>query len=491
MRVIGAGEGRTVSIMRRIVSVGAVVASIARAIAICAVALVCVALYTAGSIRRIAIHDREARARHRARQRGRLLRWSFERLGATFVKIGQVMSARADLLAPAVIAELRELQDRVRPFAFRDVRAIVERELNAPLEAVFRSLDAEPLAAGSVAQVHHGVLQSGDEVAIKVLRPDVTARVRRDARLLLWLAHIAYAVSARARAGDVIGHVRNLIAGIIAQTDLRREADNYELFRAAFAGVREVAFPAVYHRYSTRAVLTMEMIHGVHLERVRPEHVAQVTRVLRDTFFAMCFEHGLVHADLHPGNVLVRADGTVVLVDLGLVKHLDPEAIAKLVDLARCLAVGSPQDLVAHLRANHHHRPTTNWDAVAADAGAFLGELRRSTIAKLEASVVVSKLFEIARKHGIRPLPELTLLLLGMVTIEGIAKRLDPNANTLAEVASYLSARIAGRRRFARGSASNVPGPAPSAPHEDLREQRDLLPHGELEDNRLVSAEER
>src|SRR5690606_12175609 len=113
-------------------------------------------------------------------------------------------------------------------------------------------------------------------VAIKVLRPEVTVRIRRDGRLLLWLAHVAHAVCARARAADVIGHARSLVAGIIAQTDLRREAANYELFRASFDGTSGLAFPRVHPEHSTHAVLTMEMIHGVHLERVRSEHVAQV-----------------------------------------------------------------------------------------------------------------------------------------------------------------------------------------------------------------------
>ncbi|HEY5947728.1 MAG TPA: AarF/UbiB family protein [Kofleriaceae bacterium] len=466
--------------MRRIRSVADIFATIARGAVIWAVAILCVLIYTAGSLRRLAIFNRDRRALHRARQRGRLLRWSFSRLGATFVKIGQVMSSRADLLAPAIIDELRGLQDHVDPFAFDKVRAIVERELHAPLDTIFRELDATPLAAGSIAQAHRGVLISGDEVAIKVLRPNITARIRRDARLLLWLAHIAYVISARARAGDVIGHTRSLIAGILAQTNLCREADNYERFSADFAGTPGLAFPRVYREYSTHALLTMNMIHGVRLEHVRPEHVEQVTRVLRETFFAMCFEHGIIHADLHPGNVLVEADGTVVLLDVGLVKHLDRETIAKLVELSRCLAVGTSQDLVAHLRAHHHHAPTTNWDAVATDASTFITELRRTPIAKLEASIVVAKLFTIARKHHIRPLPELSLVLLGMVTIEGIAKRLDPTANTLAEVARYLGSYIE-RRRFPRGScelprfslAASVPEQRPrddfrvSSAHED------------------------
>ncbi|HSD90237.1 MAG TPA: AarF/UbiB family protein, partial [Kofleriaceae bacterium] len=344
--------------------------------------------------------------------------------------------------------ELRELQDRVRPFRFRRVQKILERELGSLSR--FREIDPTPIAAGSIAQVHRGLLDFGDEVAIKVLRPGVLERVHRDARLFLWIAHMAHVVSARARAADVIGHARSLVAGLVAQADLDREAHNYDLFHAHFPEPTGVQFPRVYHRYSTDRVLTMELIHGVHLERIRPEHVPNVTRAIREAFFAMCFEHGLIHADLHPGNILVRDDGSVVLVDVGLVKHLEPIAIAKLVELSRCLAIGTPQELVAHLRS-YRHASTTDWDAVADDVAGFMEELRRAKISNLELRDVVGKLFGLARKHRIRPLSEMSLVLLGMVTIEGIAKRLDPDANTLNEIARYLAPRIA-QRPLARGT---------------------------------------
>ncbi len=437
--------------MARLRGAGAIVSSVARGTAICFVAFLCVLAYTAGSLRRLTIRDKAERAQHRARQRGVLFRWCFTRLGATFIKVGQVMSSRADLLAPAIVAELRQLQDHVRPFGFARVRRTLERELGRPLSSIFISLDREPLAAGGHAQVHRGLLRSGEEVAVKGLRPGVRARVHRDARLMLWLAHVAHALSSRARAGDVIGHVRSLVSGIIVQTDLTREADNLERFRTDFAGTAGLEFPRVIRSLSRGEVLTMSLVRGVHLEDVPREHVDQVTRVLREAFFAMCFEHGLVHADLHPGNILVGHDGTVFILDVGLVKYLDATAIANLVELSRALVLGTPQDLVTHLRDHHPHGPTTDWEAVASDVAAFVGRLRASRISELEVSAVVGDLFSLARKHGIRPLPELSLVLLGMVTIEGIAKRLDPNANTLAEIARYLAPRIA-HTRLARGS---------------------------------------
>jgi len=455
--------------VKAVAHAGGAIASVARAVAITCVALLCVLAYSTGSLRRLAIRDRAARAEHRARQRGQLLRWSFARLGATFVKIGQIASSRPDVFSAGVIAELRTLQDRVPPFSYRRVRATLERELGCPIETRFRELDRVPVAAGGIAQVHRGVLLEGDEVAVKVLRPGVRARIRRDARLVLWLAHIAHALSARARAADVIGHARSLIAGIVAQTELRFEARNYRRFRREFGGASTIGFPRVYARYSTNDVLVMEFVHGVTIDRVRPEHKDQVTRALRDAFFAMCFDHGLVHADLHPGNILVRDDGSVVLVDVGLVKYLPPDVIDKVIDFTRCIVLGDARDLVAHLQTYHHYLATTDWAAVAADAEQLIAGLRELSIGRLEVGTIVARLFALARKHGIRPMPELSLVLLGVVTIDGIAKRLEPDANTIMEVAQFLGPRIASGRRIARGSREwpkpgGAPGPIALAP---------------------------
>jgi ubiquinone biosynthesis protein len=437
--------------MKVVACVGETIASVARAVAIMSIAALCVVAYLGGTLHGLTIRDRTARDQHRARRRGRLLRWSFARLGATFVKIGQVASSRPDLFSAGVIAELRTLQDHVPPFSYRRVRAIIARELEAPIEARFREFDRAPVAAGGIAQVHRAVLRDGDEVAVKVLRPGVRERVRRDARLLLWLAHVVHALSSRARAADVIGHTRSLIAGIVAQTELRYEADNYKRFRREFAGSRAVAFPRVHARHSTRDVLVMEFVHGVTLDRIRPEQVPQVTRALREAFFAMCFDHGFVHADLHPGNVLVRDDGVVVLVDVGLVKYLSASAIEQIVDFARCMAIGDARDLVAHLHKHHRCLATTDWDAVAADATALVADLRRRSIAEIEVGAVVGHLFALARKHRIRPMPELSLVLLGLVTIEGLAKR-DPAANMMTEIARFLGPCIAHERSLAHGS---------------------------------------
>jgi ubiquinone biosynthesis protein len=457
--------------MGAIANAGAVLATIARCLRIAVVALIFGMAYAACTVRQTFIpHD--ARQHARARLRGRLLRRSFEHLGASFVKAGQLISSRPDIFSPEVSGELRALQDHVHPFRYRKVRRIIEHELHAPIQTLFATLDGIPLAAGSVAQVHHGVLLDGSQVAIKVLRPGVRTQVRRDAAILLAGARVAHWVSARARAADLRGHARSLVAGILAQTDLRHEAANYERFRTNFATAHGVAFPLVHHELSTRDVLTMELITGTTLEHTPIEHLANVTSVMRASFFAMCFEHGLVHADLHPGNVLVRADGVLVMLDVGLVKQLSPVIVDTLVDFSRCLVIGTASDVVKHLKRHHDCAPKTDWAAVEIDVALFVATIRARTMAELETSELAANLFALARKHRIRPLPELSLVLLGMVTIEGIAKRLDPRANMLQEVAAFLGPSIE-RRRLARGSLSPMIPPVEPEPSEPATPRRE------------------
>jgi ubiquinone biosynthesis protein len=433
------------------------VATVVRTLAIALVVLVGAIVELGGLLRRLVMRDRAARAAHRARLQGRLLRWGFARLGATFVKVGQVMSSRPDLFAPGIIDALRALQDRVPAFASARAQAIVAAAVGAPAATAFRSFDAEAVAAGSIAQVHRAVLLDGQAVAVKVVRPGVRDRIRRDARILRGLAGLAELASTRARAADAVGHVEALCAGILAQTDLRREADNYARFRREFAGTPGLAFPAVHPALSSADVLVMDFVVGVRLDEAPAAQVKPVARVLRDAFFAMCFEHGHVHADLHPGNMLVRPGGELVIIDVGLVTPLAEAVVDLVVDFARCVVIGDALDLVAHLKAHHKSVGATDWAAVAVDARGFIEALRRRSLGEIEVSVVVTRLFDLARRHKIRPLAELSLVLLGMVTIEGIAKRLDPGAHIISQIAGYLGPRVASGRKIATGSRQFPP----------------------------------
>ena len=404
---------------------------------ILSVVLVFGVIYGALRLCSLFVFDRDKRRAFVARARGRLLRWSMSTLGATFIKLGQVMSTRPDLFDPEVIDELRKLQDAVPPFAYRKARRIVEQDLGRPIGECYAEFDEQPVAAASVAQVHRAVTHEGDEVAVKILRPSVRHHVQRDGRLLVGLARVM-SISRKARLSKPVEHMQHFVDGIIAQTDLRNEARNYERFHENFADVEGVLFPHVYANLSTEHILTMEFLRGQKIDALAPGTHGNIGKVSRSVFFKMCYEDGFVHADLHPGNMLVTEDGDLAIFDAGLVKALVDDFLIQLVDFSRCIAMGTSSDFVNHLRRFHDYMDGVDWDEIERDTAGFIEQFRNQNVANLEMGQFINEVFSLARKHEIRPIPDMTLVLVGVVTAEGISKILEPSVNTFHEMAVFL-----------------------------------------------------
>lgn len=394
--------------------------------------------------------DREKKRAAISALHGRILRRAMTRLGATFVKLGQVMSTRPHLLDPETIDELRKLQDRLPAFPIASVRRILVEDLGAPVEERFAELHDKPIAAASVSQVHRARLLDGREVAVKVLRPDVRKRVERDAAILGLFARIA-ALHPDVRLSDPVGHLREFVAGILDQTDLRLEAANYEHFRVFFADTEGVHFPAVYPELSAERVMTMELLLGTKLDALPPGDHRVLAKRMQQTFLKMCFEDGFVHADLHPGNMLLLENGDLAIFDVGLVKHMSANVLVQAVDFTRCLAMGTTQDFVAHIKKFHSYQGDVDWAALEKNLDGFIGKFRAQNVAELELGELLGSILALGRRYRVRPLAELALVMVAMVTAEGIGKQLNPHANLFEDTAAFLMPLLA---KQALGDAS-------------------------------------
>lgn len=266
------------------------------------------------------------------------VRKALEELGPSFIKLGQLLSTRADLFPPDYIQELSKLQDQVPAVPFDQLRKVIEAELGQPLEAVFAKIDPVHMAAASVAQVHAARLISGEEVAVKVIRPAIERRIRKDIQLMYYFADQLEKRSELGRLLGVVHLVNEFERTIIRELDMLTEAAHIDRFAATFRESQEIYIPKVYWSCTAKSVLVMERIQGIKMDDVDsikhhgidPKEVALAG--LR-SFSRQLMEAGIFHADPHPGNVLVMLDGRVSLIDFGIVGYLDEETMLRIANI--------------------------------------------------------------------------------------------------------------------------------------------------------------
>jgi ubiquinone biosynthesis protein len=272
-------------------------------------------------------------------QRGAHLRAMLDELGPTFVKFGQLLSTRPDLLPPDIIAELRRLQDDVTPFTYEEAELVIQQELGLPIERLFLEFDRTPIAAASIGQVHRAILPNGRRVAVKVQRPDAPRQIEADIALLYQAAGLAKDRLRRLDFIDARGIVDEFARNIRQELDYRGEARNADRFRHDFAGHPRVRIPRVYWSYTRARVLTLEFIDGVQLADVDPLTTSELDRrriaeLMTETWMTMVFKNGFFHGDPHPANILVLEGGQGIgLVDFGLAGKLTDADLSKLTRL--------------------------------------------------------------------------------------------------------------------------------------------------------------
>ena len=373
--------------------------------------------------------------RRREASRGERLRLALEELGPIFIKLGQALSTRRDLLPLDIADELAKLQDRVPPFDGVLARQIVERAHGKPVAETFEQFDETPLAAASIAQVHAARLAGGAEVIVKVLRPGMRAIIRRDLEVMHALAGLAKRNSAEARRLRLDEIVDEYEKTILDELDLMREAANATQLRRNFAGSDLLHVPAVYFDLCRVEVMVMERIRGVQISNMKALREAGTNIPLLATngvkiFFTQVFRHNFFHADMHPGNIFVMidnpADPRYAAVDFGIVGTLDLRDQYYLAE--NFLAVFDRNyRRVAELHVESGWVPaTTRVDEMESAIRTVLEPIFDKPIKDISFGTVLLRLFDISRRFDMRIQPQLILLQKTLLNIEGLGRELHP-----------------------------------------------------------------
>jgi len=381
----------------------------------------------------------------------RRLLLALQELGPTFIKLGQMLSTRPDLFPPALIEELQSLQDNVPPLPIEAVREVIRAELRADVDTLFDDFAVTPLATASMAQVHSARLKgTGLEVVVKVQRPHLEPQVAADLEIMSFLARALETHFPETRMFSPAGMVAEFEKAILKEIDFRNELDNLERFRRNFADTPGVYFPEPYRERSTARVLTMERIIGTKISQIATPafDVEGVLRSALNAVLQMIYSDGFFHGDVHPGNLLIRADNTVCFIDVGLCGRLSPRQRDHLTDLL-VATVRHDWPAVARLFWNmteHGKDSTRDYRTFEADvtehAERWFGS---GTVADIEFSAILKDLIGLALRHRIRMPPDYTMTFKAVITMEGVGKQLRPDMDLLAEAQPYVTRVVAER----------------------------------------------
>jgi len=356
---------------------------------------------------------------------------AFEELGPTFIKLGQMIASRPDMVSPEIAKIFQRLTDDVRPVSIEQIKSIVERELDDEVSNLFFSFDENALGAASVAQVHRATTNSGRQIVVKVQRPNVEKEIETDLSILYLLAKLSENYVPELSPFDPVAIVDEFAGMIRNATDFIAEAHNVDAIGANFSSSEEVKIPEVLWELTTKRVLAMEWIDGIPLrdvERLRAENydLKKICRTGVDAFFRQVFVHGIFHADLHGGNILVLPESRIALVDFGEVGRIGSNAQTSIANIFSSL-LAKDFSAVAREYANlGESRGAIDLSQFSDDLEKYLGPLFGRKIRDVNFSEVLTHAATIAAEHQIRLPRELVLIGRVIVTMEDAVRKLDP-----------------------------------------------------------------
>jgi ubiquinone biosynthesis protein len=384
------------------------------------------------------------------------LRLAMEELGPTFIKLGQLLSTRPDVLGSAYIHEFSKLQDKVPGFSFEEVNAQIQRELGYPAEELFAEFSTTPLAAASIAQVHRGKLRSGEEVVFKVRRPGIVKIVETDIDVLMGLAYLIEQHIPTVALYDPVGLVKEFRRSIMRELNFTREGRTVDRFAVNFAESETVYTPKIFWDYTGDIVLTMEYVDGIKISALE-ELTAQgydlkeVASRGADAFLKQVLDFGLFHADPHPGNVFILPDQVICMLDYGMVGRLGQDLKDQLIDLLQALLNRDVDKIISQLLYSGELTDDSDIKNLRRDLHDFIEDYYDIVLQDIKVGKLLSEFIEILTHHRIHFPADFMILAKALVIMEGVGRQLDPEFNMINHMRPYVNKLV-----FERFSPKNI-----------------------------------
>lgn len=375
------------------------------------------------------------------------MRLALEELGPTFVKLGQLLSTRPDVIPKSYVLEFAKLQDMVPSFPFEGVREQLRHELGGEIEAFYSFFDSTSIAAASIAQVHRARLLTGEDVVVKVRRPGVVELVEADIDLLMGLALLTERYLPDSELYDPVGLVKEFARTIRREMDFSREGHTIEKIRDNFAGDPTMYFPKVYWDRTAKGVLTMEYIEGIKINDFAALERAGLDKRLiarrgSDAFLRQVLEHGFFHGDPHPGNVFILPGNVICLLDYGMVGRLDPQLKGYLTDILLAIVRRDVDEVISLLIYSGEITDNLNTKALKRDLAAFIDSYYEIPLREVVVGRMLMEFIEIITTYHIRFSPDMMLLGKALITMEGMGRELDPEFDMIEHLRPFMEKEV-------------------------------------------------
>ncbi len=381
------------------------------------------------------------------------VREAIEELGGTFIKLGQVLSTRPDLVPPELADELRRLRSNCPRVPYPEIQKRLEEEFGDRLTTLFQSIEETPLAAASIAQVHSAKLADGTNVVLKILRPGIEETIESDMDILMELARLTEN-RFRELGYSPVETVREFQQELTREVDLLHEGRSTDRFRKNFADDPKVHFPNVYWQSSTRRILTLEHVQGAPLSETNfaamtPEQRRNIVAKGAEAVFRQCLEFGFFHADPHPGNIFAMPDGSICFIDCGMTGRIDRQTMQDLATLVMSVINSDLDSVIEATMSLCSAESSLKFDrAFRRDAWSFMARFERGTIDSLDMAGLLEEFFALLRRYRIQCPADLVFLIKALSTIQGAAREIDPQFDLISHGRPQLEKLIRDRYGF-------------------------------------------